>query len=108
MTLSTTTRPALAAEQQLARMEEEARKQGASDNFELALAYWSPGERDGTKVRHDGRYLYVERDILGELVYRRWLDGGWFVTPAWATAHITRDEALMMLAAFYAESEAAA
>lgn len=110
MTLSTSTRPALAAEEQLQRMEAAAKERGASENFVLAEAVWTNPDPlfPDRWTRNIGRALYVERSIYGDILYRRFMDCGWFVAPEWATAHLTRDEALLMLAAFYAEKEVSA
>lgn len=94
--------PQAHAEDQLVRMEVEAEGMGESTHFFLARFAAVP-LGPGRFTHNFGRELFVERSIYGHLRYRRFLDCGWNCVPEWAYAHLTREEALDMLTAFFAK-----
>lgn len=100
--------PHLQAEEQLKLMEAEAESLGESTHFVLASMHWlNVPDKPGFRRKAIGREVYVERQFLGGLRYRRFMDCDWIDTPEWAFAHILREEVLMMLAAYYSEQAVA-
>lgn len=92
------------SERLLKDLEERAREQGAA-TFTLEETRWEPVEGTTRRERIAGRTLSVvyRPGSPAAFAYTRFLDANTDLIQPWQSARLTRDEALLLIAAHLAE-----